>query len=93
MARKKATPAQLEREIEEALGRARTARAQRDILERPTPRRVLGRVDHFLSSAEDQISHLTTMETKASSPDAYKIGNELFDDLERLRWKLRKWRP
>jgi hypothetical protein len=93
MARKK-TSAQLEREIEEALSRASSARVQRDQLERPTPNRVLGRIDHFLSSAQGQIgSHLTNMETKTSSPQVYKIGDELYDDIERLRGKLRKWRP
>lgn len=93
MPRKK-TPAQLEREIEASLQRAHGARVQRDVLERPSPKRVLGRIDHFLSSAEDQIGrHLTTMETKQSSPTVYKIGDELYDDIERLRWKLRRWMP
>lgn len=89
---RKTNPAKLEAEINASLDRARTARVQRDRIERPSPGRALGRVDHFLSEAQDQIGkHLANAETKTSSPDVYKIGNEAFDDIERLRWKLRKY--
>ena len=83
---------QLEREIEAALKTAKVKRRQRDFIERPTPDRVLGRIDHALSTAEDQIgSYLATAETAQSSPQVYKIGNELYDDIEKIRWKIRKW--
>jgi hypothetical protein len=88
------TPKQLDVEIDASLATARQKRVQRDLLERPTPPRVLRRIDLALESAEDQIGrHLATTEVAQTSPQAYRIGNELYDDLEKLRWKIRKWRP
>jgi hypothetical protein len=87
----KTSTKKLEREIEESLELAKTKRRQRDSIERPTPNRVLGRIDHALSTAEDQIgSYLATAETAQSSPQVYKLGNELFDDIEKIRWKIRR---
>ena len=87
----KASTKKIEREIEESLERAKTKRRQRDLIERPTPDRVLGRIDHALSTAEDQIAtHMANAETAQSSPQVYKLGNELFDDIEKIRWKIRR---
>jgi hypothetical protein len=86
------TSKQLEHEINESLEAVKTKRTQRDLIERPTPSRVFGRIDHALSTAQDQIArNLANAETKISSPQLYKIGDELFDDIEKLRWKMRKW--
>lgn len=57
--------------------------------ERKTVVQVISKVDALLSKAEDEISSLTTIETKAHSPQAYKLGNEAYDRLEQLRWWLR----
>lgn len=86
------SPKQLEHDINEALETVKAKRTQRDLIERPTPRRVFGRIDHALSTAQDQIArNMTNAETKTSSPQLYKIGDELFEDIEKLRWKMRKW--
>jgi hypothetical protein len=85
--------AKLDAEIDQALSQVKASRTRRDLLERPTPARVLHRIDLALQEAEDQVGrHFTTVETRTSSPDVYRLGNEIFDELEALRWKLRRFK-
>lgn len=59
-------------------------------IERKTLVNTLIEVDKLLSNAQDKLArHLVNAEVKSSSPQAYKIGDDVFDKIERLRWELR----
>lgn len=57
--------------------------------ERKTVVQVISTVDALLSKAQDALGALVNEETKRSSPQAFKLGDGIFEDLEKLRWKLR----
>jgi len=58
--------------------------------ERPSPKIVLGRVDALLSKAQNELTSIVNEDVKRSSPDAFRVGDEFWEKLERLRWELRE---
>ena len=57
--------------------------------ERKTVVQVISKVDALLSKAQKELGAIVNEEVKRSSPQAYKVGDGVFDDIEKLRWKLR----
>lgn len=52
-------------------------------------KQALAMIDHLLSRAQGEIgSNLTTMETRGTA--AHRLGDELFREIEKLRWKIRR---
>lgn len=60
---------------------------------RPSPRTILEKVDLHLSKAQQELSNLITAETRETSPQAHRLGDSLWERLERIRWDMRKFRP
>ena len=50
--------------------------------------RLLGKLDQALSTAQNHAGSLNVHESPF--PGAKKLGSDIWDDLEKMRWKVRK---
>lgn len=58
--------------------------------ERKTVVQVISKVDALLSKAQTELGALVNTVVKESSAQAYKIGDDAWETIEALRWKLRE---
>jgi hypothetical protein len=49
---------------------------------------LLNKLDHALSAAQDHAGSLNVHESPF--PGAKKLGSDIWDDVEKMRWRLRK---
>lgn len=51
--------------------------------------RTIGRIDRFLSEAQNFTAEISNMETKGEAPKLYDLGDKAWDDIEKIRRRLR----
>lgn len=79
----------LQEEVDRHTREVAAARNRLDAASPPTPERVLRRVDTLLSMAQDQLGrHLLSQEVRDRDPAAYRSGDEIFDEVEKIRRRI-----
>lgn len=53
--------------------------------------KTIGRIDKFLSEAQNFTAEIANAQTKSDAPALYDLGDKAFDDIERIRKRLRSF--